>query len=201
MKRIVAVDFDDIIAGFNYAFACWHNRRFGTSVKYEDITTYVMTDVYRIDMETLLDRIHVFCHSHHHEIQPIEDAYLELLILSEYFELHIVTSRCESLRVTTINWLSEHMPGIFTHLHFTNGFGTKYPERKRLKSDVCKEIGAIALIDDALMHADEVAAQCSIPVLIPPRPWNKGDTHSKVIRKETLCDIVEWITTELVGVA
>ncbi|MCD5381677.1 MAG: hypothetical protein LR008_03850 [Candidatus Pacebacteria bacterium] len=197
IKRIVAVDFDDVVAGFNLAFATFHNDKFGTSVEYDDITTYVMTDVYKTDMETLLGRIHMFCHGHHHEIKPIYDAYLEFLILNEYFDLQIITSRCESLSKITEAWLSVHMPEIFTYIHFTNGFGTKHPDRKRLKSDVCKEIGAVAMIDDALMHTEEVAAECSIPVLMPNRPWNQGDIHPDIIRKETLCEIVEWLTTKL----
>lgn len=195
-KPIIAVDFDDIVASFNYSFANWHNRTYGTSVKYEDITDYIMYNIYRLDRRTLLHRIHIFCHHHHQEIVPLPYVYEEFSILREYFELHIVTSRCESLSQITSEWLNTHLGDIFVIAHFTNGFGTKYPNNRRLKSTVCQDIGAIALIDDALMHAEEVTVNCSIPVLMPSRPWNQEKTPPGVIRMNDLCEITDWLTNK-----
>lgn len=64
--------------------------------------------------------------------------------------------------------------------------------RKRLKSEVCKEIGASVLIDDALKHAEEVASH-GIPVLLPDKPWNRDYTPPGVVRVQSWNDIVSWI--------
>ena len=84
----------------------------------------------------------------------------------------LVTSRCEDMAPKTLPWLERHAPGLFTESHFLNGMATNYPERRRKKSEVCAEIGAVAMFEDAPHHATEVANGLNIPVYLPHRPWN-----------------------------
>lgn len=179
----LAFDFDDVIADFNGGYVNFHNRTFGTpTVSFDDITDFDMTKIYGVEHDTIVARVMKFCHEHHDEIEPWADAEPCLRRLSEKYELHIVTSRCETLRDTTEGWLSEHnLRDYITELHFTNGFGSKFPKRKRTKERVCQEIGATALIEDAPTHALSVA-KSGTPVCLPHRPWNGNVWHHRVLR-------------------
>lgn len=100
-KPVIAIDFDDVVGDFNNAFANFHNKNFGTKIKYQDIIIFDMWTVYGVDLKTILQRIELFCHNHHETIIPIEGAEDAIYSLNEKYELHIVTSRCESLKEIT----------------------------------------------------------------------------------------------------
>ncbi len=172
-KPVLAVDFDDVVAGFNAAFVQYNNEYFGTNIPYEGIYTYDMPLLYGVDSDTLHRRVMEFCHEHHDRIEPIEGALESLAELKRRYRLEIVTSRCESIMAVTLGWNQVHAFRLFSAAHFTNGFATKFPERRRTKLEVCRKIGAVAHIDDAVSHANEVA-DAGIPVFLPTRPWNKG---------------------------
>ena len=172
-KAVLAVDFDDVIAGFNRAFVQYHNEHFGTAISYEGIYTYDMATLYDTDNQTIHQRVMEFCHQHHDRIEPIEGAIESLCKLKKRYQLQIVTSRCESIEAVTRRWNYRLIDKLFSDAHFTNGFASKYPERKRSKLEVCDMIRAVALIDDAVSHANEVAAGAGIAVFLPTRPWNK----------------------------
>jgi uncharacterized HAD superfamily protein len=172
-KPVLAVDFDDVIAGFNQAFTDHCREHYGTNVPYESIFTYDMELLYGATREEIRRRV-LFSHYYHDTIEPIDGAIESLSRLSEHFRLELVTSRCESIKEITLAWKERHIPGLFAAAHFTNGFATLFPERKRTKASLCREIGAVALIDDATAHAVEVVGQVGIPVYLPDRPWNRN---------------------------
>ncbi len=171
-KPVLAVDFDDVVASFNQSFALYHNKYFGTSVRYEEIYTYRLEDIYQAEEAVFHGRVMDFSHHHHDTLEPLARAIDSLSKLQKRYRLEIVTSRCESIREITLGWVRKHAFGLFSDAHFTNSYGTKYPERRRTKLEVCTSVGAVALIDDAASHANEVAA-AGIPAFLPTRPWNK----------------------------
>jgi 5'(3')-deoxyribonucleotidase len=194
-KPVLAVDFDDVVAGFNAAFVQYHNEQFGTAITYEGIYTYDMPLLYGSDIPTNHRRVMEFCHYYHDQIEPIEGALENLRKLKKRYRLEIVTSRCESIRRITFGWNRVRAPRLFAAAHFTNGFATRFPERRRSKLEVCNTIGAVALVDDAVSHANEVA-EGGISVFLPTRPWNKeAELHEGVIR------VTDWdeITKQLLS--
>lgn len=180
-KPVVAIDFDDIVAGFNMAYHQWHNRHFGTAFLYHELVTFDMCALYGIDMATLSKRVSLFVEEYHNEILPIEGAREGLRRLATACDLHVVTSRCESLHDVTVGWVKAAAVEYFAAYHFTNGFNSIFPERTRRKADVCREIGAIALVDDADHNALE-AAQSGLRVFMLERPWNGNKPHKLVTR-------------------
>jgi uncharacterized HAD superfamily protein len=190
-KPILAVDFDDVLAGFQLAFMHYHNEQYGTTVTYEGITSYWTHEVYETTPEVIGARIMDFCAGHHDTVMPIEGALESLRALSQKYNPVVVTSRCESLRPVTYLWKERRSFDMFANAHFTNNFETKFPELRRSKSSVCKEIGAVALIDDAASHANEVAWELNIPVFLPDRPWNRTELHPNVTRVAGWDDIVQ----------
>ncbi len=181
LKRNIAVDFDDVVAGFNEAYIPHHNTEYvSPPMLYETAHTYDLTELYGVDMPTMIQRIRRFCHDFHSEIKPHDGADAALEKLKERYELHIVTSRCETLTNITTEWLREFdLLKHFTGLHFTNSFGTAHPERTRSKLEVCRAIEAVALLEDAPGNALAVA-EGDIRVLMPQRPWNKNVRHNLV---------------------
>jgi uncharacterized HAD superfamily protein len=181
-KPVLAVDFDDVVAGFNLAFSQWHNTHHGTAVAYADICSYDMAHMYGVDQHTIEHRVFDFCHHHHDLVEPLHDAVEHLQLLKRRYRLAVVTSRCESIAEVTLGWKKRHVPQMFSEAHFTNGFATKFPGRKRTKLEVCEAIGAVALIDDAVSHANEVSAGLGISVFLPDRPWNQEGVWDSVTR-------------------
>jgi 5'(3')-deoxyribonucleotidase len=80
-KPVLAVDFDDVVAGFNQAFIKYHNENYGTNVQYADIVTYDMAQTYGADNSIIEERVFDFYHNHHDMIEPLDDAIEHLLML------------------------------------------------------------------------------------------------------------------------
>lgn len=197
-KKVVAVDFDDVVFDFNGHFVPWHNKHFGTTLSYKDINSHVMEEVYKCDTATILERVRTFSHCGEHElVLPIGGAKEALRRLKNNYSLRVVTARAESFRPHVEEWNVMHFSETFDSLHFTNAFSGLHKNVKRLKSSVCKEIDASVLIEDAIGNAFEVAGQ-NIPVLLADRPWNQHSTLPHGIhRMHTWNDIVDWIETNV----
>lgn len=195
-KPVIAVDFDDVIADFNRAFLTFHNRTYCSTVAYEDICAFDAYTVFGVERTEFHRRLLEFCNTQQHTAEPIDGANTALQALSKDYELHVVTSRCDSLQMVTKTWLRSWLPGVFSALHFTNGAAGLYPERHRSKSTVCKEIAARVLIEDALHNAAAVSTQ-GIPVLLPDRPWNQDPLPKGTWRMDTWNEITDWIYSHL----
>lgn len=196
-KQVIAVDFDDVLMHFNEGFLAFHNRIYGTTVKYEDNISYDMKIVYGCDSDVIVERVKNFYLSQDHtEVEPIHGSVEAIHCLQELYTLDIVTSRSDIFQEATHAWTQKFFPNMFRELHFTNGFASEAGAKKRKKSDVCQSIGASILIDDALIHAEEVARK-GISVLLPDRPWNRTHTPKGSVRVHSWDEIVSWIKTNL----
>lgn len=184
MKPVIAVDFDDVIAEFGKTFIWFHNRYYGTALTFEDAVEYDLTITFGTDRHSMVRRVSTFVHEYHNLIPPLTDVHHSLRRLAADFELHLVTNRQESTRAITHRWLSHHGLDHFAALHFTNAFGT-IEHIKRTKLEVCQEIGATLLIDDAPENARAVSAG-SIPVLLMMRPWNMS------VSGEYITPVSDW---------
>jgi 5'(3')-deoxyribonucleotidase len=195
-KKVIAVDFDDVVFNFNGHFIPWHNERHGSNVSYDAVHSFILTDVYGVDIDTMLGRVRHFTHEMHHTVLPIPGALAALKRLSLHFEPHLLTSRAESTFGVTTDWLHHHLPGVFVNHHFTNEFGGLAHHEVRKKYEVCHDIGAVVHIDDATKHVNSVAEEAGIPAILPERPWNRNDAlHPKVTRLHSWPQIVEHLET------
>jgi uncharacterized HAD superfamily protein len=190
---LIAFDFDDVLMNFNAGFVTFHNRVYSTNLEYEDIFTYDMKLVYGCEANVMTERVKRFYWSiFHDETEPVPGVVSAVSHLRKNYRLDVITSRAEVLRSNTQRWLNRFIPDSFQNLHFTNGFGASTGDKIRSKSEVCTEIGAAVLIDDALKHAEEVA-NTNVPVLLPDRPWNQGPTPDGVTRVTSWGNVVTWI--------
>jgi hypothetical protein len=162
---------------------------------YENLTRYDDWELtYGCDKETMAGRATDFYHSPDHMlVPPVPGAVEAIAYLSKTYSLQIVTSRPESTRSPTLKWLDSHFPKLFHDFHFTNGYAGAADAKLRAKSEVCREIGAVVLIDDAMKHACDVA-NSGIPTLLPNRPWNQGPEPKGVYRVYSWKETIKWIS-------
>ena len=178
-KPILAVDADDVFWDFNGRYVLSHNRIHGTSFALEDIYTFDMVKMYNLPLTVLLKNVYTLVHEEHDSIVPYADSIQSFERLSTMYDLHIVTSRAESARDITEAAFEKHAPGLFDDFHFTNGFSQAGAEVKLTKLEVCRRIGAIALVEDAPTNAVCVA-DGGIPVYMPQRAWNSFKHHPEL---------------------
>lgn len=197
MTQIIALDFDDVVVDFNAQFCAYHNQRFGTRITYDDITTFDMQFVYGCEDKDIVRRVLEFYDSEHHErVLPMESALEYIELLSRRYTLDVVTSRPESSRTNTLALLHRHFPRTFRAVHFTNGFGAGEIEIPKTKAQLCKEIGAGLIVEDAPRHVKELCA-AGIRVIMPDRPWNRTHTPEGAVRLSSWKEIVSWIETHI----
>lgn len=90
------------------------------------------------------------------------------------YDLHIVTSRQFAIQDLTVKWVEQYFPGIFSKLHFGNHYSKE--GKVRSKPEICREIGAVLLIDDSLQYAMD-CYKADIPVLLfGEYAWNNAES-------------------------
>lgn len=108
------------------------------------------------------------------KLHPIPHAFETLQRLKEDYDLHIVTSRQFAIQGLTLEWVEQHFPGIFTEVHFGNHYSRE--GKVRSKPEICRDIGAVLLIDDSLQYAMH-CYKADIPVLLfGEYAWNQKDS-------------------------
>jgi uncharacterized HAD superfamily protein len=166
-------------------------------VRYEDITSFDLTKVFRIDFATLVERLDTFRQEHWRLMLPVENGLAALLRWKEMAELHVVTARCESLAKHSAALIDHFYPGVISEAHHTHGFATRFPERQQTKLEVCQKIGACMMVDDSFSTALEFA-ESGIPYLLPNHPWNQGEILQGTVRIHGgLGEAVDWFVNNI----
>lgn len=189
-KKVLGVDFDDVLVKSGDALAKFHNARYGTSYRNDDVTTYDISALWQCTPDEARRRVDEFVGTEfHREAEAVFGAYDALKRLNEAYDIVIVTGRREAEhRDATIEWLTRNFLGLYRELHFTS-HDDPDPEKRRLKSSVVKELRISAFIDDALPFAADVAG-LGIPVFLFDTPWNRGRTPQGVVRVHSWDEVV-----------
>lgn len=167
----IAVDVDEILANLIDPVIAFHNEQFQTSLVRNDFTSYNFDEVWGGTHVEAIQKVHQFFETEHfRNIRPVVGAVEGVQKLKEKHDLFVVTSRQSVVEEQTKAWLNQHFPEMFKEIHVTNGFSLS--GQKRLKKDVCKQVGASLLIDDCLEYALDCAA-AGIPVVMLDYPWNQ----------------------------
>lgn len=174
-KKILGVDFDDVIFHSDAALREFHNTRYGTSYAFEDRSEFTLEPVWNCSSEEVERRLNEFSESAFHENAGIVKGAKEALQrLNQFYDIVIVTGRSEDVRAPTEQWLEKNLLGLYREIHFANH---KYgdPANRRNKSDILKELGIQIFIEDAPHFAKDVA-EAGITVFLLDTPWNRAET-------------------------
>lgn len=173
-RETIAVDVDEVLFPFVDNFVKHDNAIHGGNFAAEHFSTYAFEQVLQTTMRHSMTRVYDFNKQDHSHIQPLEQARDALVTLSERFDLAIVTARHPQFEANTTSWLDLHLDGFFSSL--THIGYSPVMEKPVKKIDVCRELGAIALIDDSLGHVSECAKEGVLGVLFGNYPWNQATT-------------------------
>lgn len=177
-RPVLAVDFDEVCVGYLPEFIKFNNATYGTTVTTKDFHSYMFWQVDGCKLASREDataRVYEFHASPFFDCKPLEGACEALLKLKEKYELHVVTSRQNDIKPQTLACMERYFPGVFDGVHFGNHFGVS--GKKTSKPDMCKYIGATALIDDSLDYARECANSKIPTYLFGKYPWNQTDAQ------------------------
>lgn len=183
-KPVLAVDFDDMVFDFNDIFRAYNAKHYGRAYEFDSIHTYNLAEILGCAEDEKNRRVMEFYHSREHaEGWAIPGALEALAMLSQVYDLHMVSARPSSVEAVTVEWL--HRRGADLHFsgkHFTGAYHPNYGWGKTIaKADVCLSIGAVALAEDALHHAKDVSL-AGVPVYMLDKPWNKSSPLAGVTR-------------------
>jgi len=194
IKKVIAVDADEILAAFLDHFLFFHNTRYKTNLGKNDIFSFRMEELFGINEEEVLRRIDEYYAARLIlDIVPVEGAIEGVnALLDKGYELQIVTARPPSYKHLTVEWVERHFPKKFNQIHFAFNPFNKNSERLT-KAQVCKQIGAEVLIDDSIVNARD-CAENGITVYLMHTNWNK-DEHlpANIIRVESWMEILEHL--------
>ncbi|KAJ3316444.1 hypothetical protein HDU76_001788 [Blyttiomyces sp. JEL0837] len=159
-----------------------------THLNYRDFNSYKYEEVWGGTPAQAVEKVRLFYDSDHFSdrMQPVPGAYESLRILKSYYRLVIVTSRQEVVHEETHSFVKKHYPDIFDELHFANHHLTVEEAARmvsKTKSQLCKEVGAKILIDDALSHAMDCSANGIFVYLFDHEGaymWNKLAEDAKL---------------------
>lgn len=180
----IGIDMDSVLAELIGPMDEFHNALYHTSLTHGDHTDYNLSTVWKCGHEEVLPRILAYYDSPYFDkVVPIEGAVEAVARLSVRHELTLITSRPHTIEQKTIAWLDRYFPGRFKNVRHTNQVSHAHEKRKK-KSEVCREEGVTLMIDDHIDYALD-CAQVGIQVFLFPAMWNKKAPAHKLIRKVT----------------
>jgi uncharacterized HAD superfamily protein len=197
-RLIIGVDMDDVIFSFNDSLHAYHNAKYGTSVKREDITSYNLEDVWKCTSKEVDDKLTEFFSTKEHDKAVIIPGSFEALAkLKKVNDLHVITSRGDWSEDITLRWIDKNFPEHFKSVSLTNqSLGS--PGKRRSKAEVCRELKVDVMIEDSLSQAKEISAVVS-RVFLLDCPWNQGDVPENVTRVFSWGEIVKNLLNQQRG--
>jgi uncharacterized HAD superfamily protein len=193
-KPILACDIDEVLAHFIPSLALFHNDQYDTNLTSDDFSSHEFHLIWGGTVEECNDKMELFYESDHFlsQLRPVQSALESLQSLREQFEIHVVTARHDRLKDTTTRWIETHYPGVFSDIHFGNHYLSE-GKKKRSKSQMCLEIGAVALIDDSYTYAKDCASAGIPVVLFGDYPWNREHCIAQLNEpKEMVVRVRDW---------
>lgn len=190
-REVIAVDVDEVLFPFVSEFVKFDNAIYGGEVCAAQFSTYAFEDVLKIPLDESVERVYSFNRADHAHIEPLEQARDALITLSERFDMVIVTARHPQFETNTSSWLQRHLDGFFSSLSHI-GYAPLM-EKPVKKVDVCRELGAMALIDDSVGHVSECAEAGIDGILFGDYPWNQtNELPAGVIRCKNWPAVLEY---------
>lgn len=189
-RKVIAVDFDEVLFPFVDNFLSFYNSKFGTSFNRDHMTHYTFTHLIDKSMEEIVDHIFdYFFNTDSHSHNPIEESKKHVHELAYHHDLVIVTARQFELEDLTTRWINKHFPGVFKDIRLCNSYGPKEPMLRKV--DACTEINADVLIDDALQNVTD-CAEAGIETFLYDAGymWNQTDVlPEKVTRVKSWAEV------------
>jgi 5'(3')-deoxyribonucleotidase len=191
-RPVVAVDIDEVLNQMLAALCAHVNEHHATAWAAEDMFSYHFADVWKTSAEETAARVEAFLSSPSFAgLAPLAGAGDTLRRHLERFDFVVVTSRNSEIADQTRAWLELHYPGIFSRVHFGNAYGKEGSVRQS-KGDMCRSLGAIALIDDNIHYIREAAPSVGTAILFGDYRWNRLSVEEEEALPPNVVRAVSW---------
>lgn len=178
----IGVDMDSVIAEIMQPMVDFHNERYHTHLTLADHDDYDLAKVWQCDPADVLPRIFEYYESSHFEnTRPVNGSVRGIGYLAAKYDLYLITSRPHLVEGKTNSWINRYFPDKFRKVLHTNQVSHQHEKRKK-KSEVCREEGITMMIDDAVDYAVD-CAQAGIQVYLFSASWNRNYPKHENIRK------------------
>ena len=193
-KPTIAVDIDEVLFPFVREFALHHNEKYQTELLPIHFTSYRFEEIIEgIDQLEALKRVKEFTGVQHESIKPVKDAEEGIKRLGKKFDIVLITARHPDYYDNTRQWLERHFPGAFKELVMI-GYEHDKTVTPRTKAQVCREINAVALVDDSPQYIVQAVESGIEGILFGDYTWNQLDVlPSGVVRVEGWIELAEHL--------
>lgn len=173
-KEVIATDIDEVLFPFVSEFTKWHNARYGSQLRANDFHSYEFDQVLGLGVAEVVERVHGFLEEEelHLEVSPLQDSQDALYQLSDKYDLVAITARHPKFESTTSGYLRYHFGEIIKHIALVGHVETVDVCVPKL--EVCRSMGAIALVDDSLHHLRGCDEYKVSGILFGQYPWNSS---------------------------
>jgi len=179
-KPVIVCDIDDVLFPFVEGMAEYHNVLKGTTLSAKDFISYDFSQVWGGTQAEADNIVDAFLHQDNLELKPVIGAQQALEELSHTFKIVLVTARNDVFSRKTAIWLKAHFNDLFEDIIFA---GNPYDGRGyRHKGDICKELGAVLIIDDHPKNILSAIEQGVDGILFGEHAWTK-EAHLENVKK------------------
>jgi uncharacterized HAD superfamily protein len=198
-KPTIAVDIDEVLFPMAPTFLDYHNTTHGTTITLDQMVSYYLEDITGETIEEVIEKIKAYLDSEHYSSgTPIKGSVEAISKLRQRFRLVLITSRNDFYRGYTEDFIEKHFGGLFDELRYTHEI--ENPTATIPKHVICKELGAMVLIDDHLHNVVECVKAGVDAILFGSYPWNQANALPKgLVRLNDWQEVLEYFdgkTTE-----
>ncbi|MCL1839917.1 hypothetical protein FWF89_02900 [Candidatus Saccharibacteria bacterium] len=200
-RRLIAIDIDDVVAGFCPAFCEYANRKWGEEI-HPGIYTEDWGKMFSIDREEWQKRSDQALKDmeFYSGLEVIEGAQRALGILRDDFDVVAVTSRHTAMKETTKMWLENYFPGLINDIHFLGAYESidGYSSHNKTKDEICLKLGVSYLIDDQPKHVLSAHRAGVGAILFGDYSWNRTvNVDDGVKRAVNWDEVLEYLASIL----
>jgi alkylated DNA nucleotide flippase Atl1/5'(3')-deoxyribonucleotidase len=182
MKKVVAIDIDEVLSAFHEPFLMHHNRTYGTAYTYPDTENrYYLEEFTGEPSEIVEKKIHEFVQTPvMQDAEPLPGAQAALDHLRQLgYELVVITARPPMYKPVTDRFMERHFPDVFQGVHAIPHFVGSALTPAAGKLALCQQLGAQYLIDDNLGTATVVADAGMQAIVFGEYHWNQAEILPK----------------------
>ena len=172
-KEVLALDIDDVLYPCSTRICEYHNEFYGTLLSPSDFNVVNLHVTFGCSPEEERIRMEIFEHQGHTEIgEPLKGSVEAVRLLGESYDLVVVTSRPITTKIPTLKWLNIHFPNAFKEVRICGNHHGSSADFVP-KPIACKQLGAVAIVDDQLRHTLACAEEGIQAILFGNYGWNQ----------------------------
>lgn len=145
-KPVIVCDIDDVVFPFIDGMVTHYNSHYDAALTAEDYVSFDFTDVWGGTQEEANNIVEEFLNTDMLHLEPKAGVVEAFTKLKQDFDIVMVTARNGVFEENTTLWLRTHLSDLFSHAIFVGNPHDGRPYRS--KGEICKELGAVLIIDD-----------------------------------------------------